>query len=114
MPRSKPKLTPPSAPAPATVPMANGATGEVLTLSEAADYLRLPEPDVLRLVEEQDLPARQLGKEWRFLKAAIQAWLSTPRWQRSKPCCPSTFRPPLSSIACGSTRSSRRSAGATC
>jgi excisionase family DNA binding protein len=47
----------------------------VLTLAEAAAYLRLPEADVLRLVEEQGLPARQLGAEWRFLKAAIQEWL---------------------------------------
>jgi len=52
--------------------------GEVLTLHEAAAYLRLPEAGVLRLVKEQDLPARQLGEEWRFLKSAIQLWLSTP------------------------------------
>jgi excisionase family DNA binding protein len=56
----------------------NGSPGEVLTLGEAAAYLRLPEADVLRLVAEQGLPARQLGTEWRFLKAAIQGWLSTP------------------------------------
>ena len=31
--------------------------------------------DILRLVEEQALPARRLGNEWRFLKAAIQDWL---------------------------------------
>jgi len=49
-----------------------------LTLSEAATYLRLPEPDVVRLVEEQGLPSRRLGNEWRFLKGAIQAWLSMP------------------------------------
>jgi excisionase family DNA binding protein len=58
----------------------NGDTAQtdVLTLAEAAAYLRLPEADVLRLVGEQALPARCLGKEWRFLKAAIQQWLSTP------------------------------------
>jgi excisionase family DNA binding protein len=37
--------------------------------------LRLPEADVLRLVAEQGLPARQVGTEWRFLKAAVQDWL---------------------------------------
>src|SRR5205807_974345 len=56
----------------------NGPTADVLTLSEAAVYLRLPETDVLRLVQEQDLPARRLGNEWRFWKGAIQAWLSAP------------------------------------
>jgi excisionase family DNA binding protein len=58
---------------------ANGSTNEVLSLSETAAYLRLPIPEVLRLVEEQDLPARRAGQEWRFLKCAVQAWLSTPR-----------------------------------
>jgi excisionase family DNA binding protein len=53
----------------------NGPVCEVFTLSEAAAYLRLPESDVLRMIDEQGLPARQLGKEWRFLKAAIQDWL---------------------------------------
>jgi excisionase family DNA binding protein len=50
---------------------------EVLTLSEAAEYLRLAETDVLHLVEDQGLPARRAGNEWRFLKAAIQDWLRT-------------------------------------
>jgi hypothetical protein len=29
------------------------------------------------LVDEQALPARRLGNEWRFLKSAIQDWLRT-------------------------------------
>jgi excisionase family DNA binding protein len=65
---------------PAPQPTAAGTgpvLGEVFTLAEAAAYLRLSEPDVLRWVDEQGLPARQLGKEWRFLKGAIQDWLRT-------------------------------------
>lgn len=54
---------------------ANGEAGEVLTLAEAAAYLRLTEAEVLRLVEEQGLPVRRLGQERRFLKSAIQEWL---------------------------------------
>jgi excisionase family DNA binding protein len=60
---------------PATV---NGPPGEVLTLAEAAAYLRFSEADVMRLVHEQGLPARRLANEWRFLKAGIQRWLTTP------------------------------------
>ena len=52
-------------------------SGEVLTLSEAAAYLRLEEAEILRSIDEQALPARRLGKEWRFLKDAIQDWLRT-------------------------------------
>lgn len=56
----------------------NGPTADVLTLGEAAAYLRLSEGDVVRLVEEQGLPARRLRNEWCFWEKAIQAWLSSP------------------------------------
>jgi excisionase family DNA binding protein len=74
MPQTKKK------PEPAAQPVeVNGgpATTEVLTLAEAAAYLRLAEPEVERLIHEQGLPARKVGSEWRFLKAAIQHWLAT-------------------------------------
>jgi excisionase family DNA binding protein len=60
------------------------ATGEVLTLAEAAAYLRLPEAEVVRLVNSQGLPGRRAGEEWRFLKAAVQDWLRTPAPQPGK------------------------------
>jgi excisionase family DNA binding protein len=78
MPRTKkpkPEPTPRPIPQPAAV---NGPAGEVLTLAEAAAYLRFSEADVLRLVDQQGLPARRLANEWRFLKTAIQDWLRTP------------------------------------
>jgi excisionase family DNA binding protein len=74
MPRTKPRSESPRP----TALLTNGPAGEVLTLAEAAMYLRLPEADVLRLVNEQGLPARHLATEWRFLKSAIQTWLSAP------------------------------------
>jgi excisionase family DNA binding protein len=58
------------------------ATSEVFTLAEAALYLRLPEADVVRLVEKQSLPGRQVGNEWRFLRRAMEAWLSIPKGKR--------------------------------
>jgi len=51
------------------------STAEVLTLAEAAAYLRVGEKVVLQLIDEQALPARKIGKEWRLLKSAIQRWL---------------------------------------
>ena len=62
----------------------NGDVGEVLTLAEAASYLRLPEADVIGLVHAQDLPGRLAGSQWRFLKSAIQEWLSQPPPKYSK------------------------------
>lgn len=49
---------------------------EVLTLTEVAAFLRIDEDTVLRSIADQGLPARQVGAEWRFLKPAIQRWLS--------------------------------------
>lgn len=66
-----------TAPAAATA-MSNGAAGEVLTLSEAAAYLRITEEEVVRLTSEQKLPGRQIGEGWRFFKVALQEWLAQP------------------------------------
>jgi hypothetical protein len=53
MPRTKPPKSEP-APQPASV---NGLADDVLTLAEAAAYLKFSEAEVLRLVDEQALPA---------------------------------------------------------
>ncbi len=71
MPRVKSKATETAKPA------ANGLQADVLTLREAATYLRVAEQDVLRMVHDQGLPGRQVGTDWRFLKTAIQDWLRT-------------------------------------
>jgi excisionase family DNA binding protein len=75
MPQTKKKPEPAPQPVQATGTTSPG--GEVLTLGEAAAYLRFTEAEVLRLVHEQHLPARRLANEWRFLKGAIQDWLRT-------------------------------------
>src|SRR4051812_47183778 len=72
MPRGKNSKAPQTA---ARRPPAINGT-EVLTLAEAAAYLRLSEPEVVDLVHSQNLPGRFTGREWRFLKAAISKWLA--------------------------------------
>src|SRR2546423_757888 len=84
MPRTK---TPKSEPAPQAPPQpttVNGLPDDVLTLAEAAAYLKFSEDEVLRLVDDQGLPARRLANQWRFLKTAIQEWLRTPSPKYSK------------------------------
>src|SRR5438128_10457597 len=51
---------------------------EVLTLAEAAAYLRVPEADVVRMVGPRALPGRLIGSEWRFSRTALEEWLRTP------------------------------------
>ena len=60
------------------------ATLEVLTLAEAAAYLRVTEEEVVRLVGPHGMPGRCIGDEWRFLKSALQVWLATPPKSSSK------------------------------
>ena len=75
---AKPGKTPPQA---ALQPAGNA---EVLTLAEAATFLRVQPDEVLPLVGLQGLPARQIGTEWRFLKSALQDWLRSPVPRPSK------------------------------
>jgi excisionase family DNA binding protein len=51
-------------------------TNEVLTLEEAAALLKLPVDTVRSRAEEGDLPGRRFGKEWRFARIAVLAWLA--------------------------------------
>ena|SRR5713101_2340214 len=58
--------------------LARRQVGEVLTLAEAAAYLRVTDQDILRLVRKQGLPGREVGNDWRFLRAGIDSWLGRP------------------------------------
>lgn len=48
---------------------------DVLTLEEAANYLRLPKETIERQAAQGQIPARRIEDTWRFLKAAIDEWL---------------------------------------
>jgi excisionase family DNA binding protein len=51
---------------------------DVLTLEEAASFLRVS-PEALRAaVADGTVPARQIGGEWRFARQALLAWLGQP------------------------------------
>ncbi len=46
---------------------------EVLNVEEAADLLGLPEHTVRRFAREGKLPARKIGKEWRYSRRKLIA-----------------------------------------
>ncbi|BAU10011.1 MerR family regulatory protein [Leptolyngbya sp. NIES-3755] len=58
--------------------MAIALSSEILTLEEAAAYLRLSPEVVERQATQGSLPGRNIENEWRFLKSAIDDWLRTP------------------------------------
>lgn len=51
---------------------------DVLTIQEAASYLRTTEAEVLKAIQSASLPARTVGDEWRIHRSAIDDWLRTP------------------------------------
>ena len=51
---------------------------DVLSLEEAAVYLKVNYSDVRQMVKEQGLIGRKIGSEWRFLRGAIADWLRAP------------------------------------
>jgi excisionase family DNA binding protein len=48
---------------------------ELMTLEEVAEYLRVTKKTVYRLLERRAIPSTRVGHQWRFDKAAIEAWL---------------------------------------
>lgn len=54
----------------------NEHTDEILTLEELSIYLKIPKSTVYKLVQDGRIPGQKLGKQWRFGKQAINAWLN--------------------------------------
>ena len=48
---------------------------ELMTVEEVADYLRVTEKTIYRLLRRGKIPATKVGRQWRFQKAAIDEWL---------------------------------------
>ncbi len=48
----------------------------ILTVREVAEYLRMSETKVYRLVKQRQLPVFRIGKSWRFRKDLLDEWLS--------------------------------------
>jgi hypothetical protein len=74
-----------------TKPAVNGTPtppGDVLTLAEAAAFLRVPEAGLRQDAEAGRVPGRRVAGEWRFLQKAITEWL------RSAPLPNPNCRPP--------------------
>jgi len=49
---------------------------EVLTLTEAARYIRVSQKTLREMARHQRIPGQKVGREWRFLRDALRSWLS--------------------------------------
>jgi len=50
---------------------------EVMNVQEVAAYLGLGVAKVYQLVEHKEIPASKIGKQYRFLRNVINAWLGS-------------------------------------
>ena len=48
---------------------------ELMTVQEVADYLRVTEKTIYRLLKRGNIPATKVGHQWRFEKNSIDEWL---------------------------------------
>ena len=55
---------------------ASVALGEILTLSEVAEYLKIPKKTAYKVVRSGDLRAFKAGKHWRVQRAELGAWIA--------------------------------------
>jgi len=50
---------------------------EILNLEEAAELFEVSVKTFIKLLKEEKVPARKIGREWRFSKKALIEWLSS-------------------------------------
>jgi excisionase family DNA binding protein len=51
---------------------------DVLTVEQLAQLLQVEEKTVRALAAKGELPARKLGRQWRFSREAVLEWLANP------------------------------------
>ena len=49
--------------------------GEILTIRQVADYLKVTERTIYRLAGVKKIPAFKVGGTWRFSRADIDSWI---------------------------------------
>lgn len=52
-------------------------SNEILNLEQAIELLGVSEKTLIKLLREEHIPARKIGREWRFSKEALISWLAS-------------------------------------
>lgn len=52
-------------------------TDDILNLEQAIEFLGVSEKTLIKLLREEPLPARKIGREWRFSREALLNWLAS-------------------------------------
>ncbi len=49
-------------------------TGDVLTAAEVSRWLRIPKSTVYKLAQDGKIPAKKVGRHWRFNRHKLEHW----------------------------------------
>jgi excisionase family DNA binding protein len=52
-------------------------TDDILSLEQAIELLGVSEKTLIKLLREEHIPARKIGREWRFSREALIRWLAS-------------------------------------
>jgi PTS system nitrogen regulatory IIA component len=55
--------------------MSDSVDNEIMTLSEVANYLKIAEKTVSRMITRGEIPCTKVASQWRFMKSMIDDWL---------------------------------------
>ena len=50
---------------------------QFMTTKEVAQYLRVDQYTIYRLVTQKKIPAFKIGNQWRFKRSVLERWLKT-------------------------------------
>lgn len=50
---------------------------DILNLEQAIEFLGVSEKTLIKLLREEHIPARKIGREWRFSREALLLWLAS-------------------------------------
>lgn len=51
-------------------------TDDIPNLEQAVEFLGVSEKTLIKLLREEHIPARKIGREWRFSREALMRWLA--------------------------------------
>lgn len=59
--------------------------GEILTIKQVADYLKVTERTIYRLAAAKKIPAFKVGGTWRFSRMNIDSWIKQQSMEALEP-----------------------------
>ncbi|MCA9633676.1 MAG: helix-turn-helix domain-containing protein [Myxococcales bacterium] len=61
------------------------ADDDILTIKEVAEYLKLTERTLYRLVQDGQVPGFKVGNSWRFKRGDIERWIEDQKKRLQRP-----------------------------